>query len=303
MAKFDATEIVGIVTSSITIVAFLLAVDYFTARPSLKISLFTTSHGFYMDSVIKYYRENAIEIPKQLYEDKALRGLFPKVAKSRDPNNEIMINAGASDELLIKLMSKSRDISWYLPHRIEMLENHIEKYTYKKRIYVSDDSRGFHDTNTFQPVLHRIKLLLSQEQYYIFLTALIRSREIPHQIFINNDGDIDLKKVEITVPAPVSKITESRSKNILGYEIQGELLHEITEDDDRITMSLQILKQGESFGLRIRTKENKIMEEDIITSYERAIDVDKNQVLLYCVCIFGGILLLRWICPSQPVKS
>jgi hypothetical protein len=299
LERFDAKEIVAVVTSTIAIVAFLLAVDYFTAKPSLKISVFTTYHGFYRDSVVHYYKENAIEIPKQLYEDKSLRGLFPKEPKAPDPNDGTVVGTHASDELLIELMGKGRDLGRYLPPRIEMLENHIDKYTYKKRTYAFVDWRGFYDPNTFQPVLDRIKSILSQEQYYVFLAAFIRSREIQHTINVNNDGAIDLKNVEIIIPAPVSKVTENRTKNILDCQIQGQLLRRIIQEDDHMTLILPRLKKGESLGLRVRTRENLITEDDILRSFERAVSIDKKEVWAWFLGIFVGVLLLRWICRGQ----
>jgi len=46
LGKFDLKDILRYITSTITIVAFLLAVDYFSAKPSLKIGLHRRAYGY-----------------------------------------------------------------------------------------------------------------------------------------------------------------------------------------------------------------------------------------------------------------
>lgn len=80
-SKCDLKDLLRYTTSAITIVAFLLAVDYFAAKPSLRIGFNPRLRGYYMDSLLGYYHANNINFPKQLKEDQSLRKLFTRDTK------------------------------------------------------------------------------------------------------------------------------------------------------------------------------------------------------------------------------
>jgi hypothetical protein len=209
----------------------------------------------------------------------------------------VQIASWISDEALIGAIVRGQQIGSFVEYRIEQLERQIGKYTYTKHIYGYMDDRGFYDEQKFRPTLDYIRSKLSTSDYYIFLAALIHSREVSNTVFITNDGDIDLKNVRVTFPVPLSKVTESRANNILSYRPATSLLHEVVDGTSEITLRLPSFKKGESLSLDIRTRENKITRNEVFTSYERDNLIDRTRAFLYpffiLIIMFALSLVLR----------
>jgi len=286
----DIKDLLWYIISAISIVAFLLAVDYFVAKPSLRIGINTTPRGYYMDSLLKFYQANNIHFPKQLKEDKSLRKLFARDTNMIDPNY-VNITGWISDEELIGAIVRGQEIGSFVEYRIDQLERQIGKYTYTKHIYGYIEDRGYYDEQKFRPTLDYIRSKLPKSDYYIFLAALIHSREVFNTVFITNDGDIDLKNVRVTLPSPFSKVTDSRANNILSCRPATSLLHEVVDGISGITLRLPSLKKGESLSLYIRTRENEIKRCEVFTSYERDNLIDRYRVILY----FFLILIIMFV--------
>ncbi|MBL7152130.1 MAG: hypothetical protein ISS79_00310 [Phycisphaerae bacterium] len=291
LSKCDVKDLLHYITSAIAIVAFLLAVDYFSAKPSLRIGIGPHPRGYHMDSLLEYYQANNITFPKQLMEDQSLHKLFARDTKSVDPNH-VHILGGTPDEAIIGAIVKGQEIGSFVEYRIDKLERQIGKYTYIRHVYGYMDDRGFYDEQKFTPTLEYIETKISRIDYYIFLAALIRSREVDHTVFITNDGDIDLKNVRVTFPAPLSKVTASRTKNILNCRANTSLLHEILESTSDLTLRLPSFKKGESLCLHIRTRENQINSNEVFESYQRDKLIDKARALLYFFLILIIIFAL-----------
>jgi len=244
-----------------------------------------------MDSLLKFYQANNIHFPKQLMEDKSLRKLFARDTNLMDPNR-VKIASWISDEELIGAIVRGQEIGSFVEYRIEQLERQIGKYTYIKHIsggYMDD--RGFYDEQKFRPTLDYIRSKLSTSDYYIFLAALIHSREVGQAVFIKNDGDLDLKNVRVTFPAPLSKVTDSRANNILSCRPNTSLLHEVVDGTSDITLRLPSFKKGEFLSLDIRIRENEINRNEVFTSYERDNLIDRSRAFLY----FFLILIIMFV--------
>lgn len=298
MQQYDLKDLIGFVISAITIVAFLVAVDFFSAVSSLNISVKTFHLGYYMDSLKNYYTDNNLKFPNQIYENKSLNKIFSQSLTKRNPNYIDQGDAD-SDELAVKAIANGQDIttSGFVEYRIKKLEKQLDNYTYEKHVYsFNSDRREFYDEQDFKPVLDIIQSKLSKEEYYTFLVALIRSRERFQNIFINNDGDVDLKNVKITIPAPLSKVTESREKNILSFQVVGKLLHEVANGTVDLTIYLPSLKKGQFLSLQITTRENQIKSEEIFYSYARDNIINKNRILLYfCIILLVMVILKKFV--------
>lgn len=298
LSKCDLKDVLRYITSAITIVAFLLAVDYFAAKPSLRIAIRRTYSGYYMDSLVEYYQANNINFPKELMDDSSLHKLFTRDTNLMDPN-DVAITGWISDEALIGAIVRGQEIGSFVEYRIKQMESQIGNYTHTKHIYGSVDERGFLDEQKFRPTVDYINSKLSRNDYYIFLAALLRSREVPHIIFITNDGDLDLKNVRVTFPAPVSKVTDRRVDNILSCRPATSLLHEIFTGTSDVTLRLPSFKKGESLVLNIQTRENELNRNEVLTSYERDNRIDRGRAFLYffliIIIMFALSLLLRMV--------
>ena len=199
LRTYSSKTILSLVTSTITVVAFLLAVDYFTAKPSLNIGVNSRPVGYYMASVLAFYEQNNVPFPRQLLEDQSLRDVFTPNARLTD-TNYADISDSSSDEEVVRAILRGQELGWYNQRRIELLEKQIGKYTYTKHIYDHSDGRGFYNEQEFMPILDGIRSKLSESDYFIFLAALIHSREVFSHVSIKNDGHVDLRNVRITFP-------------------------------------------------------------------------------------------------------
>lgn len=279
-------DVKGSVTFSITIVAFLFAVEYFTAKPSLNIVILRMPYGYYMDSVLSFYEERGLDLPRLFTEDPSLAKLFTENTRPMDPNY-IPLDAGTPDEEVIEAIARGQDIGWFVEYMTKQLESQIERYTFVKHIYGGGlDERGFYREEDFKPIREYVKSKSSATEYYIFLAALIRSREIGNTVFVKNDGDVDLSNIRITFPAPLSKITSSRADNLLNYRADTALLYELTVDDIKLAVHLPSLKKGEFASLDIRTRENEINSKEIFYSYEQDRLIKKRRVSVVFVIVF-----------------
>jgi len=294
LSKQDLKGLLRYITSAITIVAFLLAVDYFAAKSSLRIQLHSAPYGYYMDSLLEYYHANNIKFPKELMEDQSLRKVFGRDTKLIDPNR-VHITGWISDEELIRAIVRGQEVGSFLEYRIEELERQIGKYAYTKHIYGDMNHRGFYDEQKFRPILDYIKSKLSTSDYYIFLAVLIHSREVAHTVFINNDGELDIKNVRVTFPAPLSKVTGSRANNILSCRPATSLLHEVVHGTSETTLRLPSLKKGEGLALNIRTRENEINRNEVFTSYERDKLIERGRAFLYFFLILISMFALSLV--------
>lgn len=287
--KKDAMKLFQVIVYTISIVAFLTAIDYFSKKLSLNIGIHPQSSGYYMDTVEKFYKQNEIELPQIFLEGSQFAWVFKK---EKDFKDHVTIGDGTSDEDLIRAIKKGQEMGGYVHRRIEHLERQIENYHYKKHIYVGFESRGFYPEKDFKKPLSVIKNQLLPEEYYIFLSALIFSREVRHIIFIKNDGEIDLKDLTIVIPSPLSKITERRDNNILDVELVGSFLHQIKQNSDTVMISLPFFKKGETFSLDVITRENELDKNDIFYSFKELKPINLKRLAITGIITFFCMALL-----------
>ena len=99
----------------------------------------------------------------------------------------------------------------------------------------------------------------------------------------------------MTFLAPVSKVTEGRANNILSYEVNSTLLHEIIHGTSDITVRLPSFKKGDLFSLEIRTRENEIDRNEVFTSYERDNPINGRSAILWSFGILICISIFRLV--------
>lgn len=287
--KKDAMKLFQLVVHAISIVAFLTAIDYFSKKSSIRIGIHPEPAGYYMDTVEKFYKENEIELPQIFREGGQFSWMFKK---EKDFKDHVTIGDGTSDEDLIRAIKKGQKMGGYVHRRIERLEHQMEKYHYKKTIYFNLESRGFYPKEYFKKPLSLLKKQLSPEDYYIFLSALISSREVHHDIFIKNDGEIDLRDLTIVIPSPLSKITERRENNILDAKIVDSYLHQINKNANTAIISLPFLKNGETFSLNVITRENELEKDSFFYSFKESKTIDLKKLILTGIITFFCMVFL-----------
>lgn len=287
--KRDINILFKIIIHTLTIVAFVGALDYFSKKASIIITPYTRTNGFYKNSIKKFYTENDLSIPLVFNEFKSLRFLSEnEIVEEHD----ILIGGTTSNLDFIKALIKGRKIPESLKtRRIDKLKEQIKNYSFKKQSYVYISEEFYEEQMVFE-MLTQIEPRLTQEDYIVFLCALIQSREIHQSIAIENNGDIDLKNLKIIFPAPISKVSESRNNNIYDFNIESLIPHDVVLNSEDLTINLLSLKKGEIFSFAVFTKENKIERNEISYSYDAKKLVDKEKALHLGIDVFIFITLL-----------
>jgi hypothetical protein len=301
----DFKVLVSFITPSIALVALHVAIGFFTPKHSVFIRVPDNSWpGYNKDLFMDYYHQNHIELPRILLKDNSLQNLFPQ-----SDTRLGWYRVGPyhpSDQDIVKALAEGQTIhDKNLQDRIERLEKHTGKYTYKKLMY--QWFREFPDKKTVASVCDQVKSKLSSHEYFIFLAALNRSKEIPQNVAITNTGDVDLKHVQIIIHAPMSKVAETRDNNIIKHEVVdiAQIFYKTIEDSRHLEYHLPLLKKNEAFGIYVTTRENQLSQDDIIVSYERDQTIDDTMryiIYAYLFCVLMAMLLLNWFFKGRTTK-
>lgn len=286
-------DINTIIVTTISIVAFFSAVDYFTAVTFLKINVFHNKLGFYMGSLVKFYEQRQIKIPDLFYNDPLLKGLmnnnFPDINK-----NYVQPGDVTSDDKIIRALRAGQKFNDYiLERRINMLKEQSDKYEYKKKVWGPSEIglRGFYPPEMFKDVLKYIESVLSKEQFYVFYSGLIHSREVYNSVWIKNDGKTFLSDIRLVIPSPISKINEYRNNNILSYNVAGNIINEVELLENKLIVKIPSLKVGDFIQVNITSRENKISDKEIYYSYKSEKIFEKNKMFVHALIIFILVII------------
>jgi len=287
--RVGAKDFLQFLPHTIAIVGLLTAVEYFSGKPNLHIALHPDPQGFYLDTAQKFYEVNKLEIPRPVAQ---IFGLYEKQSISM-PEGYVPISAGTSDLDLVRAIRRGQDVKGFLEFdRIKQLEKQLHMYNYRKQVYVFTSERGFYREGDLKRLLNHLRTKLSIEEYFTFLTASIFSREVSHNIFLKNDGDLDLRELHITIFSPLSKVTETRKDNILDHELATTLPHDVRESPTDLTLLFPTFRRDENFSLRIQTRENQIEQNDIFYSFKAERAIDFQKAVFYTVVFFLGFTFL-----------
>jgi hypothetical protein len=285
--------LVQVLTQAVALAAFLAGINYFSKVPSVQHDVRTPIPiGYSLEDLQEFYTIHDIKMPDVFSTDPKLRELFFKEQR-RDVGG---IDAGMSNTDLIDTLKQkkwaSTSVSAFLEKRIINLEKHIDKYEYRKRIYVFDGSPYVTEAD-FDPVREYLKKQLSQEDYFVFLNALIYTRKISNSVYLKNNGGLDLVNLKIYVSFPLTTTSESRNDNMLSHEYLGRQVHQIRIRRDYLEAEFPKLARGEHVNLLIVTRENRISESDVWYTYQAERSIDQGRVLWNLSIIVIVLIILR----------
>lgn len=294
LRRIDANIIFQLIFQTITIVALLAAINHFSKKSSIEITVSRIPFaGFHMNGIRDFYTNNTIKIPKTFAKDPNLKILFDENLKNDEEKQFIPVGAGASDFELTQAIKNGRSLGSYINDRIEDLQKQMEKYDYKKRIWVLGEKGRYYDNKSINIFIDRNEKRLSKEELFIFLTALLQSRKLDNHIYIRNNGDIDLQNVKVSISSPISKVYESRKNNILNFSVQSLLPHKIENEEEILSVYLPILKTDDHFSMSIISRENQIKKDEIFYSFEEKQVLNKREMIVIALIILLIMILLR----------
>ena len=66
--ELDGTKLIQIVVCTISVIAFLEGIRYFSAKPSLQIKVHPTPYGYFMDTVRSFYQKKQIRNSRNFFQ-------------------------------------------------------------------------------------------------------------------------------------------------------------------------------------------------------------------------------------------
>jgi len=123
--SFDISWIFQVITLTVTLVAFIAAVDYFTSQASLEIRLLGGAPKMYNvlyspDAMRAFYAENNLDIPKVLH-------TFFAAERKTIPEDYVEIGSATPDIDIIAALKRGQK-GLMLDRRIEILKEHLNRY-------------------------------------------------------------------------------------------------------------------------------------------------------------------------------
>lgn len=289
---WNSTTVIQFITYFIGIITFVTATEYFSAAPFLKTRLYVFPPDIYVDRVLvrEFYSRSKIEVPPWLIEDSFFRELFAKpVVKNNfsetDFNNPLweITHSPPIKEVTTEFESSLKRQNWY---------NDI--FSHKVPFYGTD----------FKKCLERLdsaKINLSPRDYRNFVVSLLYARTFSNDIHITNDGDIDLRDIIITIFAPSTRTTESRENNILSFESDTIHPNVIKEYKDKVEIYLPTLKIRHGHSISIKTRESKINEQDVLSSFQYDRSVKYQRTWLVVMITLFLMVLVKLICRGKHI--
>lgn len=273
LGQFDLKKLLDVITFTLVVSGALTALDYFTAKPSMRVYRVEGSHpliDYNFGKIRKFYDDNNLRIPDKLL--------------------EILQQKPDSDEIYGSVISES-DIEFVKPirepgkwgmgrmaGRIKKLEHQIRHYNdYRRRGPI----RGYSWTGQeqFERILDYIKeQKMPQNAYFTFLLAGINTRRINEEIVFQNNGETDLRNVRIVITAPISPTSNTNWGKILHIEHESWYAYEVQQLPDRVVINAPaIWPMLENLPINITTQENQLDINRIQFSFEeeRIINIPK----------------------------
>lgn len=113
-------------------------------------------------------------------------------------------------------------------------------------------------------------------------------------------GDLDLRDIEITIPGPTRRITQSRLGSILSWQAMGPGLQDVFEQDDRLIWRIPSLKRGDHLMLGILTRENRIVDSDLSYTYVANTNLESERIAVFFVLVLIAIFPMRSFFRGHP---
>jgi hypothetical protein len=288
LRSLHAMTVYQFITYFTGIVAFVTAAQYFSEKPSISVTV-KDLHGVYVNPglVQEFYSQAEVDIPEMILKHDIFDFLFDKSA-ARD-------NAFIDDKQLgwgpIRSLAKSPPISVF----IEDLEKALQTNVWHKTIS-SWSSRGGVDLEKALENLEPLKTKLSARDYRNFLAAVLYGRVFQNSVYLENDGDIDLKRILITIRGPLAKTTDNRKNNILFVQSDSIHANDITKLEDRVEAHVLNLKRRHGFRLVLHTRENAITEDDVNCSYEESTMLSEKRITMVGLLTLLFMLIVGIVC-------
>jgi hypothetical protein len=251
--SLDGKEFIEIIVSIVVILAFLIGLNYFSNKSSLKITI--NSNNQYVDKQLlyNYYIDNKLD--------------FPKVIERIIKTNTYRFSNTRRNIPLITLVNNNNSLkneSFY-EKEIKVLERENNGDN-KETFYKEYKNKNMVRLLEFQSsILPKLKTVLTSKEYFNLLIGVKVSSKFLNNIKIKNDGNTNLKNIEVILPFPISDVYGNRGKTFLEiHSIPIGMYHSLETRQDSIRLKLNQLDIDKRIsGLSVLTIEKPIFNNEI----------------------------------------
>lgn len=297
---FFISELPEILTTTIGLVAFLLAINYFTAKPEITMQIGNVSPRFQVyyeyHNVKKFYKENDLKMPRVIEEDKSLGYLFKK-----DRSLDFGILGYQSTPYYINNYLKHQGLPVdVLKLQIDTLEAQLDNFRSKEdRASV----RGGSAIN-IKDICSHYKNILSYQEYFIFISAILRTRVIENYVSFETAGDVNLNNIILKIYSPLSAVNQNRTGNIKNIRLSSlyNISHNIKDLGVYYVVEIPFLESGKKFMVDVITKENMITSEEIILDYDYSPFIKITNLWIYLIIIFFFLIIYKYLFQKYSTK-
>lgn len=286
-SRYDISILYEVVIYSAAIVGLFSALDYFSTSPSVLIGSEVFSKGTTHKKIINFYSDNGFDLPDTVKKQFGIIGKIPRTVERLYVTNLL------SDKEIMACLKNKNCRQDYLDIKIDEMLTAVENPRYQ----LSGDgimSEGYVRTeNVIREMENELKKGLNKHDYLTFLYSMVFSRTVENKITIENTGDIDLINMEVIIPSPYSRLTQTRENNLLSVKYGPASVYQLKGYDDRIVLKIPKLQIGQKFIYVILTKENSIESNEIIYSFEANRVINKLRAILLWVVLLVIMLALK----------
>jgi len=255
----DPVAVRQVVTFFAGLVAFISATEYFSAKPSIRITVTRFPHVIVNPGLVQqFYREAGTSIPELLLRNSSIACLFDK---SFAQGNAFVDDAQLGFGPLKELTKGPPNV--FIPELERLLKGDVWP-----KVLSGWSTRGGLMMETVDGQLSSLKAQLTSGDYRDLLEAIMYSRVFENVIDVENDGDLDLRSVLIVVPSPLVRSTDSREDNILFVQSNNIHLCDIARYKNRTEIRIPVLDRHQGILFVVHTRESRIPGREIVHSFD-----------------------------------
>ncbi len=282
-------EILQIAGISIAVAAIFVGINMFNQVASLDIKLnemIGSSLGgndrIFKKDILNYYKNNDIKIPAYI------NGLFLDLDKNP-------VKIGSLDNL-VKYSGEKYGVEkdslfsgGWIGVATKTIESDLINNKNTSDFSIITIKEEYITSKFLVDKSSALKNNLSENQYFVFLAALLNSRIFEQSLEIINNGDIDLRNIKITITPPFNTGSIVKIYSLLNAPI---IIREINNYWEILIPSL--IKNAK-INVQVKLKINKLVKENIYKEFKKTTTIDLSKVCTSSFSIFAVLLFISLI--------
>lgn len=302
------SEFLSIIQTAIVISAFFAAIDTFSREPKLTIiDLYTerqekhrrlfVSHS--IERFKEFYKKYDFKMPDAILENRNIKRLLitDHVPEIFYLANKLL--SASEVEFIKEIISKDtildeKDINEHVKMKLASgFESHLFKYEYQKAMFQVDTKGHVIEDNQLKAIVKLLKPKLTDMEFYLFINAILYSREISNVFWVKNIGEIKLREIVVTVYPPVSSLTQERTGNISEFKFMDNSPRKTDISDDKILISIPELEPGKLITLQFKTIENRLTTGHFSYTFKSDRVINKTLYISVAIGLFILFVIIK----------